>query len=459
MASQALFSWSRVSEMVEAATGLHFPPGRWKDLERGFASAAPELGAPDAAQCAERLLAQPPASGVLRLLAAHLTVGETYFFRDPGALEAVRGVLRGRIQERSASGERRLRVWSAGCATGEEPYTLAIMLRELLPGLDDWEVAVRATDINERSLRKAAAGIYGEWSFRGAPAALKARYFTRLPDGRHRIGEEVQRLVRFGYLNLVEESYPSLASDTNAMDLVVCRNVLMYLAPAPMQKVVARLRRALAPGGVLLVSPSELAPGRFPGFVAHTRPGAILLQRDDGEARAQPPWMPSSAPWQALPAPSLPPVSAARAPAPEARAAAPACPGGYEARARECADRGALPEALEWGDRWIASDKLDPRAHFTSALILMELGDTALARAALQRVLYLDPGHLLALVSSGTVELSDGARDVARRHFAAARRILARMGPDEPVPDADGLTAGGLARNLAVMEAAVEAPA
>jgi len=209
--------WSLFSEFIARSMGLHFPRERWDDLQRGLAGAAQEFGQKDAAACIDWLLSAPPTKGQLQVLANHLTIGETYFFRDQPTLEALAEHILPPLIRARRGRERRLRIWSAACCSGEEPYTLAILLHELLPDLTDWHVTITATDINARFLHKAAEGIYGDWSFRGAPAWLRSRYFKRTADGRYAIVPEIKRLVRFAHLNLVEDVYPSPATETHAM--------------------------------------------------------------------------------------------------------------------------------------------------------------------------------------------------------------------------------------------------
>src|SRR5258708_24852169 len=157
---------SLFSRFVEKETGLHFPKDRWADLERGILAAAHEFGSQSAESCILKLMASPLTKEQIETLAASLTVGETYFFRDKKVFEVLEtDILPGLIQSRRG-GEQRLRIWSAGCCTGEEPYSLAMLLTRMLPDIADWRITIVATDINARFLRKASEGIYGQWSLR-----------------------------------------------------------------------------------------------------------------------------------------------------------------------------------------------------------------------------------------------------------------------------------------------------
>jgi len=249
--------WLQLSNLIAERMGLHFPRERWDDLQRGLAGAAQEFGFADAGACVSWLMSAPRTQAQIEVLASHLTVGETYFYRDTKTLEALaQNILPDLIRARRGR-EQRLRFWSAACCSGEEPYSLAILLHRLLPDLADWRVTITATDINPRFLHKAVAGKYGEWSFRNDPPWLKARYFDRTADGRYTIVPEIRKMVTFAHLNLVEDVYPSLATDTNAMDIIFCRNVMMYFTPPQRNKLLGKLHHALVDGGWLAVSPAK----------------------------------------------------------------------------------------------------------------------------------------------------------------------------------------------------------
>ena len=446
----------RLSEFLAVQLGLHFPQERWGDLASGFAAAARDFGMPDAESCARWLPSAPLTRKEIEILASHLTVGETYFFRDRKSFEALEGHILPELLRRRGP-ERRLRIWSAGCCTGEEPYSIAMLLDRLIPGFGDWNVTLLATDINPRFLRKAAEGVYGEWSFRDAPAWIQ-RHFERRKDRRFELKPRIRARVTFSCLNLADDAYPSLATNTNAMDVILRRNVLMYFTPERAGRVVENLRRALVEGGWLIVSPTEISHTLFSSFAAVEIPGAVLYRKLAGAARqvlaAERP-APILAPTpdevprhfaaaltvhEELPAqarPSEPEPSAAGESAMLSRAA------------RDCADQGKLAEALAWCEKAVAADKLDPALHYLLATILQEQGEAEAAGGALRRALYLDPEFALAHFALGNLRLAQGRRPEAQRHFANAHALLRARPHDELLPQSEGLTAGRLAEIIA----------
>ncbi len=207
-----------------------------------------------------------PTRSQIEILASHLTVGETYFFRDKRLFKTLEeSILSELIQLRRNSG-RYLRIWSAGCSSGEEPYSIAILLSKMIPDIGDWGITILATDINTRFLQKAADGVYGNWSFRDIEPGIKEGFFNQKEDGRFEVLSRIREMVTFSYLNLVEDAYPSLVNNTNALDIIFCRNVLMYFVPELAGKVVRNLHRSLVDGGFLIVSPTESSIPIFSQF-------------------------------------------------------------------------------------------------------------------------------------------------------------------------------------------------
>ena len=255
-----------LSDFLAKEMGLLFPPERWRDLERGMVLAAAEFGFQETQQCIDWLLSAPLTRRQVETLAGCLTVGETYFFREPHIFDILENeILPGLLQSRRGR-DQRLRIWSAGCSTGEEAYSIAILLHRLIPDIGQWKITILATDINPAAVQKGIDASYGKWSFRGTSPSVQARYFTSEEGERFRVVERVRRLVFFEYLNLAADSYPSLHTNTSAMDIVFCRNVLMYFTPDMAKEVVGKLHRSLVDNGWLIVGPVDYSKELFAPF-------------------------------------------------------------------------------------------------------------------------------------------------------------------------------------------------
>jgi chemotaxis protein methyltransferase CheR len=462
----------RVSELVAAKTGLHFPPERHLDLERGLADAANESGFATTSEYADWLLSTALAARELQSLASHLTIGETYFFRERPTFAALATHVLPELIAHQRTQERRLRLWSAACSSGEEAYSLAILLRDLIPDIEDWRVSILGTDINPRFLARARQGEYGEWSFRDCTAGFRERHFDPVGEKRYAVKSAIRRLVSFTELNLASDGFPSLATDTNAMDVILCRNVLIYFTPDHTRALIEKLRRALVEDGWLITSPSECSQAVFHAFTATNYPGAILYRK-----RA-----PRAAPWLmpvAVPQAALPPVLAAPLHRDVPKPAAPAAPAASLASqaqslfdagrfaevanlidadtspstlqsllARALANLGRLKEAAHAIEHWLTTDKLNATAHYLDAMIRQELGDADAARRSLTRSVYLEPGFALAHFALGNLARGTQRGDEARRHYDNALVALETLAPDALVPESDGLTAARLTEIL-----------
>ena len=476
---------ARLGDFFALRLGLDFPPARWPDLQRGMERAAAEFGHRDVAEFANWVLTGDLARDQIAALAVHLTVPETYFFRDRALFHVLEtSLLPDLIEKRRASGGR-LRIWCAGCCTGDEAYSLAIVLHRLIPDVSTRDATILATDINAHSLEKAREGRYGPWSFRDGPSPHGSPFFRPAGGNTYRVHPSLRALVEFRTLNLAEDMYPSPANNTSAVDLLFCRNVLMYFAPDAARAVLERLAAALSDDGWLVIAPSELLLARRDLFATTQIGSTIILSKRPAQP---PPVTPPEAPQRGSAAVSRGHggrVKASQAIAPRYRPAhAPnsepelehatslyaqglhtdarahakrvlaARPGDAEAMrllARICADEGLLDEALAFCDRAIAADRSQPAAYFLRSMILQGQGRSTDAGAALRQTLYLEPGFVIAHFSLASLAQAEGDARRARTHWRNAARLLAGCGPDDIVPESGGITA---ARLSAIIESA-----
>jgi len=198
--------------------------------------------------------------GAFNALITELTVGETYFLRESGQFDfVVREVLPD--LRRRVGPDLFLRAWSAGCASGEEAYSLAIVARESQPG---FAMRVLGTDIAESRLAVARKAVYGEWSLRGVPEKIVNRYFTRT-DHRVKVIPGIRSMVEFRSLNLVDSDWTAAGIRPGGMDLIFCRNVFIYLDAATVAHIAGRLIESLHEGGWLFLGASD------PGAGGHRR--------------------------------------------------------------------------------------------------------------------------------------------------------------------------------------------
>ncbi|WP_308198016.1 protein-glutamate O-methyltransferase CheR [Anaeromyxobacter oryzisoli] len=490
-----VFSHAGFAEVAAALArhaGLKIPPHRYPELEQAIRRGMARARIADPGEYARNL-----AEGHLPLadLVGAFTVGETYFFRDAPQLDLLCARVLPELLARRPPNHV-LRAWSAGCASGEEPYTLAILFDRAGLG-DRWQVL--GTDISRPALARARAGAYGPWSLRGAARDRAESALERDADDRFVVPARLRARVRIEYLNLAEDVYPSVLSGTSGLDLIFCRNVFIYFERDVVAAVARRLHACLAEGGWLFTGLADPPLGAFAPLqsistvagVVYRRPARgeaagvrwTPPERPDAGAAAGPPGSPVLAPPRPPPAPPPRPPPAPPAagpvsspipgPSPSERSAptdppdplslasAAARAGDWDAvleladdlletpegaatALRAAANSGDLERADDLAGRAIARHPLASELHLLRAAMLAEVGRTADALAAVRRTLYLAPG--LAVAHAALAGLLAGRGDVegARRAWRNVRRLCAAVPPDAPLPLGDGECAGRL---------------
>jgi chemotaxis protein methyltransferase CheR len=322
---------------------------------------------------------------------------------------------------------------------------------------------------------------------------FREKYFVKKPNGYFEILPEIRRMVTFSYLNLAEDVYPSLLNNTNATDVILCRNVLMYFSAERAQKAVRNFCRCLVHGGWLVVSQAETSHVLFSQFATTKFAGAPLYVKDSREPHAK--IFPRQSADEAVSSPRLsrrprPQPVEASAPRRAARELSPGkrhllevqqngsgnpyaqvlgnyAQGRYAEAvqklddlvvepcgdgkaiillARAYANQGKLTEALEWCEKAIIADKLNPTCHYLLATILKEWGRIQDAVASLKSALYLDPNFVLPHFLLGSISCQQRQIQESKRHFRNALSLLQGYGEDEVVPDSEGMTAGRLSQ-------------
>jgi chemotaxis protein methyltransferase CheR len=462
--------------------GLQFDDGKLEFLGEVLRRRLDRLDRPGDAYL--RDLEQDPSRSEMSALAQELTVGETYFFRNHEQFRALAEIV---LPERmraagEGGGKKNLRLLSAGCASGEEAYSMAIVAREAVVD-PAWEIAIRAVDLNPIALAKAAQARYSSWALRETPQDIRDRWFR--PDGRDLVLEKsVRAVVSFEAANLASDD-PALWQPA-AYDAVFCRNVLMYFAPEQMRAVIARIAQSLAPGGFLFLGHAETLRGISDAFhlrhthetfyyqrkenidIAFRRPvkmivgsigaegsGAILGGSFNGAAA-----MAGNAAWfdsiraasERVAALVGGPMQAAPAPVP-ARPfdLAPALDLLRQERFAEALDcvRGGRPESEKDADvllleatllahsgqfaaadaaclRLLAIDEFNAGAHYVLALCRAHAGDRARAGEHDRVAAHLDPAFAMPRLHLGLMARQAGERDAARRELAQALVLLQR---------------------------------
>jgi chemotaxis protein methyltransferase CheR len=270
----------KLRQLITERTGLYFLKTDSRDFQKLIKPAFLELGSPNLETGLDWLLSSPIKPDHFQVLINHLTIGETYFLRNKPIYQALEQTILPDLMQRKHQEGKMIRIWSAACSTGEEPYSIAITLKKSIPDIQNWGLTILATDINDRSIKKAIHGVYSEWSFRDAPSWLKSNYFST--KGSHfEIDDEIKKMVTFKSLNLKEDVYPAPQTNTHNFDIIFCQNVLMYFNHDTVQEVIDRLQRSLNDKGLLIVSPGDGGQLLLDKFKLLNFHGGMLYQKKD----------------------------------------------------------------------------------------------------------------------------------------------------------------------------------
>lgn len=241
-----------IRDLIRNYSGIYFDDSSKYILERRLSRRVMLLNLNDFRDYYRFLLYDARREEELSAIMDILTVNETYFFREPNLLKAFSEEILPELRQRNHS-TKRLRIWSGGCSTGEEPYTIAMLILEDGRFLG-WDVQIVASDISQRVLQVARKGIYGKNSFRQTDSYYLKKYFIQESEGLWRIRDSVKSLVNFGYLNLLD---PFRTKLIEKMDLIFCRNVLIYFDMESRKKVIDMFYNKLVNGGYLLLGHAE----------------------------------------------------------------------------------------------------------------------------------------------------------------------------------------------------------
>ncbi len=430
--------FAQLRTLLATSAGLVFDQSRREALG---ACIAERLRATGSADVPAYLLLLDQATERQQLL-DEVTIQETHFFRNPPQVRALREHVLPELVK-AAAGTRRLRVWSAGCSTGEEPYTTAMMLRELLPASRGWDVKIIATDVSERALQAARTARYGPRAVQMAAPGDLARFFLPPVGGRHEVRPEVRELVEFRHHNLVTEPPPFAAGER--IDLVLCRNVTIYFARETTRALMARLHATLRDGGYLFLGHSEtlwrvsddfhlvpLGSGDSAAFVyRRSDPGserrAVLPDRRTAEEGPKPPMTERR-------------LFARRSPPPTPTEVVPGL-----ADVRTLLTAGRYAEAAQLATVVGADDTNQAEAFYLRGLALVSCGRDEEAVVDLRKAVYLAPraglGHF---VLAGVLDRL-GDRSAAAREYAAAAETLGSQPGDATAEELGGRSVGELA--------------
>ncbi|MBE0416554.1 MAG: tetratricopeptide repeat protein [Coriobacteriia bacterium] len=456
--------FARFRDYIHEHSGIHLEKGRMDPLRISLVARATRFGLDSLEQYYTILAAD---EGEFRELMNLVTINETSFFRFPGQFKALRTFVIPEILDARSSAMRSFRVWSAGCSTGEEPYSIAMTLLDA--GIDSLghHAEVLGTDVSTDALERAKSGVYSPRALLNVPHEVVKRYFEPTATG-HRVVDQVRRVVEFRYQNLIKEPCPTALMGN--WDVIFCRNVTIYFRIESTRRVVESLFESLNPGGYLFIGHSESLTGiteRFEtievgGVFLYRKPVSVAVSASFPEAVEQQRRLGRDARTRRAESASAkfeirtsvaPRASAAATPESAggtllleaARAAAiagrphevlqatrdllAAEPGNAEAHllaARAYADNGDFEDALASAEEALRIDPLLATARYILGLIHLRSGRPEAAIAEFRRTIYADDTFVLAHLNLGNLHRGRGEYAEACREYEAALRALER---------------------------------
>ncbi|KFD39876.1 chemotaxis protein CheR [Schleiferia thermophila str. Yellowstone] len=254
-------SLNRLAESILSVMGIYIANDRFEHLEKVIAQASKELGLDNDVQTWISGLSGKESDLYVKTLAKYLTIGETYFFREEETMQFIREIIVEEVQNRiKTKTNLPYKIWCAACSTGEEPYSIAVILHSAIKELTNDKVKILGTDINPSAIESAKRGIYREWSFRTTTDDIKNQYFIRLGK-EYAVNDEIKSFVTFNYHNLKSDTFPCqniFFSGKEYFDLIICRNVFIYFDKITIASTVQKLSECLADTGWFITSQTEL---------------------------------------------------------------------------------------------------------------------------------------------------------------------------------------------------------
>jgi len=460
--------FSTLTTLLYRAAGLAFDDSRRESLAYSVHERMRAAGCTDVASYLA-LVGGEGGAHERQALLDEVTIPETHFFRNPPQIRALRKYVLPELLKQAA-GRRRLRIWSAGCSTGEEPYTIAMLVRELLPASAGWDVKIIATDVSTRALASARRARYQERSFVMTDPVDLQRFFVLDADsGSYEVRQEVRELVEFRHHNLVTEQPPA---DPGELDLVLCRNVTIYFDRDTTKSLMQRLHKSLRDGGYLFLGHAETlwqitdafslvslgdafvyrrpAPGSerravLPDRRTEDEPRPTRADRrrsvEDRRRLAPGRWRPRLA----VPA-TPPPAPVAPPPVADPLAAVTAA-----------VEAGRYAEAADLAAEVTTADPLRAKAYYLHGLALTNLGQDADAMVVLRKAVYLAPQDGYAhFLLAGALERR-GEQVAAARSYRAAANTLGSRPLDAVAPELGGRSVAELAALCAQQARRIEA--
>ncbi len=456
-------------ELLIEACGLSFEEGRNQSLHLALWERLQQKGYDSYREYYNLLKFHPDGRLEVRELLDLITIGETYFFRNKAQFSVLmRSVLPEIIKRKTSKGDKSIRVWSAGCSRGDEPYSIAIAIKEGLPSHEEWTISILGTDINRNGLTCAKEAAYGEKDIAHLPKEYLDKYF-KVGDSTYLLKSDVRRLVQFHYHNLVKD--PFVHEKMQAVDLLFCRNVTIYFDYQTTRRVIENFYNCLAPEGYLFLGHTEtlwqitdkFERVEFPQTFVYKKRLSLPREEVMRPFMAVPQMKIEDLTRSMAPLPPLPPsgstlsersprgievegLTSVRSPSNH-----PVAPGKNDrltslSRATLLANDAKYREAADLLAKVIEADNLSVEAYYLLGVLSYKSGDLREAETQFRKVIYVNPDSILAYFNLGNIYLYQKKFREAAREFRNAILLSEKRPKDEQIKFCEDLTVEFLLR-------------
>ncbi|MDZ7721505.1 MAG: CheR family methyltransferase [candidate division KSB1 bacterium] len=439
-------------DLIEQRIGMSFNEDEYADLYKIMNRMSESQGYRSVGSYINDLLQNRINYGQLNLLVYELTNGESYFFRESEYLHAVFKWTGPMIQKAAPSGKK-IRIWSAGCSCGQEPYSIAILLDRYYPAFYQANLTLLGTDINHEFLVTARQGLYKSWSFRNSLSWLMGHYFLQQKNGSYRLKESIRSKVKFKQLNLLDDSYPDVQQDTGEVHFLFCRNVLSYMTPQAISVILEKFWKSLKPNGWLVVGRCETGLVHHSGFKAVSFDGVTLFQKQRQKKIQAPEYnivtvkhkhgTPDDVLKEHLI--SIPEKFYQLGQFEKAYSLLNQENGNLSAGdcllMSKCAQgMNRINEAMQWCDEAVQHDWFNPSCHYQRAIIQQERGDSDAAILSFQRAIAQDSQYLPAYMGLSFIYKTRNKNELVVKLIHVVRKMLNQLDDQTVIPEMDGMT-------------------
>lgn len=415
------------SFLVEEA-GLYFAKDRSRLLEEKLSERIKACNRKNFEEYFHYIKFHPEGRLELKSLLDLITIGETYFFRN----EAQFNVLKDYVLPELIKNGKDINIWCAGCSTAEEPYSIAMILKEFLPCFEEYNISILATDINRQSLKKAKEGVYGERAVHATPLNYIEKYFHK-EGSKYFLNDEIKKMINFEYHNLARD--PFTLRGMQEVDIIFCRNVVIYFDLETIKRIVSQFTECLKGGSFYFIGHAETLWGISDVFMPIEFPHTFIYQKLKEPAKKVilPPH---------IPIPKVEEIIEVKPIIKEEKKKEEPALDALMIEGTQLANEGKYEDAIKVLEKIVEKDNLWTRAYYLLGILYEKLGKYERAIEEFRRVLYIEDKLPIGYFYLGNLYKFLGEKGEAKKEYLNCIKVLKNKEEDSPIEYGEGLTSG-----------------